>query len=114
MPSKEIEEIEFLSTIELNPDSCYKVVHNGKIIGSALGTFNGRRGWIYHLAIHPDFQAKKLGSRLLEKTVIALENRGARRIILSVVCSNLETVSFYKKNHFEVMNDAVLLKRDMK
>src|SRR5258708_17565028 len=54
--SKKIELEEFKMMLKLNSTSCLVLIKDNQIIGSIFGTFNGRRGWIYHFAIHPDFQ----------------------------------------------------------
>ena len=48
-------------TVKMNTTSCLILVKGKTIIGAVLGAFNGRRGWIYHLAIHPGFQQEGYG-----------------------------------------------------
>src|SRR5258706_16231923 len=77
------EKTEFSQTklaLKLNPDSCLVLVEDEKIIGSILGTFNGKRGWIYHLAIDPNFQNLGYGSKLLSRAEEALKKHGTQRM----------------------------------
>lgn len=111
--NKKREEQEFKALIQWNPDSCFKVVKNKTIIGSIIGAFNGRRSWIYHLAIHPNFQKNGLGSKLVKKLEDKLKHKGATKIILGVSMTNLSVVPFYEKHGFKVMNDAVLMAKDL-
>lgn len=111
--SEEIEFYEAKNMIKLNPDSCFVLVKNEKIIGSILGVFNGRRGWIYHLAIDPDFQKKGYGSLLLKKTENALKKQGARRVNLGVEYENLKVFPFYQKYGYEVINNALWLGKNI-
>lgn len=111
--NKKREEKEFNMLIQWNPDSCFKVVKNGSIIGSVIGAFNGRRSWIYHLAIHPKFQQKGLGSKLVKKLESKLKQKGVTKIILGVSMTNLSVVSFYEKHNFKIMNDAILMEKDL-
>lgn len=107
----ELSDLEIM--IKINSASCLVLVKYKKIIGSILGTFNGRRGWIYHLAIHPAFQKKGYGSLLLMKAEKELKKKGAHRINLGVTDTNLKVLPFYEKFGYEVMNDALWLGKNI-
>ncbi|MBU0614590.1 MAG: GNAT family N-acetyltransferase, partial [Nanoarchaeota archaeon] len=34
--------------------------HEGRIIGTSIGTFDGRKGWINRVAVDPDFRGRRL------------------------------------------------------
>ena len=99
--------------IKLNPLSNFVAIEKKKIIGTIFGTFNGKRGWIYHLAVHPLFQKQGVGSLLLQKVEQALKSLGAKRILLGVVKLNLKALNFYKKHDYEVVNDAIWMGKDV-
>ena len=40
---------------------------DGRLIGSVIGTFDGRRGWINRLAVDPEYRGRRLAARLVEK-----------------------------------------------
>ena len=46
--------------IEKNPSTCLVIRDNGRLIGTVLGGFDGRRGYIYHLAVDPDYRGKDM------------------------------------------------------
>ena len=46
------------------------------MIGSALATHDGRKGWINRIAVHPDHRRAGLGSRLLRACETWLESCG--------------------------------------
>lgn len=89
--------------IKLNPISCLVALDEGKLIGSIMGTFNGRRAWIYHLAISLEYQNKGLGTALLERAEKTLKKRGAAKILIWADTSH--ALSFYKKNGFETFRN---------
>jgi len=107
------EQKDFLAILKLNPRSCLKIMIDHKIIASALGTWNGRRAWIYHFAVHPDYQRKKLGTDLYKKSVEYLKRRGATKVIVGVAYENLKAAQFYTKLGLEVMDDAVLFSKNL-
>jgi len=100
-------------TIELNPNSSFVATEKEKIVGSVFGAFNGKRGWIYHLAVHKSWQNKGLGSLLLNKTEQALKKSGAERILLGVIKSNLKVLTFYKKHGYAKVTDAIWMGKNI-
>ncbi len=109
----EKEKIELETILTHNPSSCFVAVENKQVIGTILGTFNGRRAWIYHVAVHPKCQNRGYGSALLQHTETMLQVKNATKILLAVGISNLKTVPFYEKNGYHVINDAVLMAKDI-
>lgn len=108
---KEQKELQML--LKMNPESCLVATINKKIVGSIIGAFNGRRVWIYHLAVHPNWQSKGIGSKLLKKIESIFKKKGATKILLGVSFNNLSTCSFYEKNGYSIMNDAVLMSKEL-
>lgn len=90
--------------IKMNPKTCFVLCEGRKILGSIFGTFNGRRAWIYHLAIHPSIQDQGWGAYLLQKTLQILKELGAKRSQLWVMKTNLKVLGFYKKQGFNQLD----------
>lgn len=86
--------------LKFNPKTCFVIVESSQILGSIFGTFNGRRAWIYHLAIHPSIQNKGYGSLLLHKTLKVLKELGAEKSQLWVRKDNIKVLDFYEKQGF--------------
>src|SRR5438874_13217504 len=42
-------------------------IEGSATVGGALGGHDGRREHIYHLAVHPAYQRRRLGKRLLDE-----------------------------------------------
>jgi ribosomal protein S18 acetylase RimI-like enzyme len=58
------------------PTAIYRVAElDGKIVGSVLGTHDGRKGWINRVAVHPDYRHRGIARRLVE----AVEQRCLER-----------------------------------
>ncbi len=68
---------------------------NSRIVATVMAGYDGHRGWIYYLAVDPDFQRQGLGRRMMEKVERELQRRGCPKINLQVRTSNQAVISFY-------------------
>ena len=73
-----------------------------RVVGTVMGGYDGHRGWIYSVAVDPDYRHQGIGSALLHHVEAALEERGCLKINLQVRSNNTEVIAFYEKLGFEV------------
>lgn len=73
-----------------------------KLIGTIMAGYDGHRGWIYSLAVNPDYRKKGIGSLLLKHAEKELLKLNCPKINLQVRLSNKDVITFYKKNGFYV------------
>lgn len=100
--SDAIAEIEKL--VKRSPGLFFVAEIDGEIIGTVMGGFDGRRGLIYHLAVHPDFQHRHIGTQLLKKVEEALSSAGCTKVYLFIVPENLNLAGYYEKLDYERMD----------
>ena len=79
---------------------------SNKVAATVMAGYDGHRGWIYYLAVDPEYQRKQIGRRMMEKAESALRKRGCPKINLQVRTSNKAVVSFYERLGFS--NDEVI------
>jgi ribosomal protein S18 acetylase RimI-like enzyme len=68
---------------------------NGRLIGSIIGTFDGWRGHVYRLAVHPDFRRQGMASALLRELESWFAQVGAKRIIPLVEKEHPDAMGFW-------------------
>lgn len=68
---------------------------SGQITGTAMAGYDGHRGWLYSIAVHPRFRRLGLGSRLVQYAERALVDIGCMKVNLQLLTTNSETVQFY-------------------
>ena len=69
----------------------------GKIISTVMAGYEGHRGWINYLAVHPDYQRGRVGSCMMEEAEIRLRAKGCPKINLQVRRTNAKVIEFYNK-----------------
>ena len=75
------------------------------IIGSVMAAYDGHRGVINYLAVHPGFQKKGYGKILMTHVEQELLNKGCPKINLLVRSDNLNVKRFYKGLHYDEQDD---------
>jgi ribosomal protein S18 acetylase RimI-like enzyme len=96
------EELEKL--VQRNPGLFFLALDQGKVIGTVMGGFDGRRGLIYHLAVLPEYQNRHIGSFLLNRVEEELYAQGCRKIYLFIVPENMNRAGFYRNLGYEQMD----------
>jgi ribosomal protein S18 acetylase RimI-like enzyme len=72
-----------------------------RVVGTILAGYDGVRGWIYHLATHPNFRRLGLATSLMTQAEERLRELGCPKINLQVRKSNMDVVSFYTAYGFK-------------
>ncbi len=78
----------------------FVAIENHQIIGTIIAGFDGHRGWLYSLAVHPQHCWKGIGTQLVKKAIVELKKLGCLKVNLQINSENQEVVEFYKKNGF--------------
>ena len=98
-------EIGVAKFLERNPDTCFVAEMDNKIIGVIMAGNDGRRGYIYHTAVHPSSRKQGIGTRLVQTVLDALKLLGISKVALVVFENNQNGNAFWEKQGFTVRTD---------
>jgi ribosomal protein S18 acetylase RimI-like enzyme len=104
---------EIQKKLRRDPDLFLVAEAAGKIVGSVVGGFDGRRGLIYHLAVAAEYRKAGTGSLLMEEVERRLRAHGCIRCYLMVAEDNLDAIRFYEKRGWEPMNGILTYAKDL-
>jgi ribosomal protein S18 acetylase RimI-like enzyme len=80
---------------------------NQSIVGVALCGQDGRRGYIYHLAVDPNYRGRGLGKRLVAECLEGLRRLGLKRANIMVAMDNPRGREFWSKCGWEELDGAI-------
>lgn len=93
--------------IKRNPDTCFVAEIGNKIVGVIIVGNDGRRGYIYHTAVHPQYRNQGIGFQLVDTAMQALKQCGINKVALVVFDRNENGNVFWQKLGFTVREDLI-------
>ena len=80
-----------------DPDLFLVAERGGRLVGAVLGRFDGRRGWVNHLAVTDAARGLGIGRRLMAQLERRLRAKGCPKVNLQVEPSNARACGFYER-----------------
>ncbi len=77
---------------------------NDEIVATAMGGYDGHRGWVNYLAVDPDQQRKGYGRFLMTALEEQLLQLGCPKINLQIRTSNQAVIEFYESIGYKMDN----------
>ena len=68
-----------------------------EIIAAVLCGHDGRRGYLHHLAVCPDFRNQGIGGALVERCILVLQSIGIQKCHLFIFHNNRDAIRFWEK-----------------
>ncbi|WP_247906795.1 GNAT family N-acetyltransferase [Streptococcus anginosus] len=93
--------------LQRNPQTCLVAVENQTIIGAILVGSDGRRAYIYHTAVHPNYRRRGIARQLVETVLTVLDELKIHKVALVVFKRNTEGNRFWEKLGFSVREDLI-------
>ncbi len=96
-----------------NPGLSRVALEGGEMIGAALCGHDGRRGFIYHLAVLPSGRGRGIGKLIVEECMAGLKAVGIVRALIMVAGDNRPGREFWSRNGWETLSGAIPMARDL-
>ena len=87
--------------LKRDPELFFVLEEDSRIIGVVMGSYDGRRGWINHLAVDPEYQGRNIGKKIIEELERRFKKMGCEKINLLIELSNEKVQGFYEKQGFK-------------
>ena len=93
--------------LKRNPDTCFVAESDNQIVGVIIVGNDGRRGYIYHTAVSPQYRKQGVARQLVETSLQELKQCGINKVALVVFDKNENGNAFWEKLGFTVREDLV-------
>lgn len=96
-----------------NKGHSYVCTDGDVVIGTVLCGHDGRRGFLYHVAVHNEYQNKGIARRLIERALNSLKEVGIIKCHLMVYANNDLGHQFWEYVGWIRRDEIVLYSKDM-
>ena len=96
-----------------DPDLFLVAESDGRIVGSVIGGFDGRRGMVYHLAVASAFRGRGIGTLLMDEIESRLSAKGCLKCDLLVASDNFDVEGYYQALGWQHMTDVHLFGKNL-
>ena len=99
--------------LQRNPTTCFVAEEAGALIGTILSGHDGRRAFIYHLAVAEPYRRQGFGKALVEAALEALRAEGIHKAALVVMADNAAGNAFWEQLGFTTRPDLIYRNREL-
>ena len=85
----------------IDQDGLLAGLFDGKVIASVMAGYDGHRGWINCLAVHPHHRGQDLGKAMIDAAIDLMTARGAVKVNLQIRGDNTSLQRYYESLGFE-------------
>lgn len=96
-----------------NPHLSRVAEDNKTVIGVSLCGHDGRRGYIYHLAVAPEYHGRGVGRKLVAECLDGLGKLGLKRALILVADDNPKGQAFWRRCGWEDVPEAKVMGIDL-
>ena len=87
-------------------------VVDGKIVGTVLAGHDGRRGFIHHMAVMPEYRRRQIGHSLAKKAIEKIKAEGIDKTHIFCYQNNELGQSFWRDFGFNKRDDVFVYSLD--
>ena len=82
--------------LQVQPELFLVGILDSNLIATVMGGYDGHRGWINFLAVHPDFRENGYGQGIMNSVETKIREMGCPKINLQIRTGNNKIISFYQ------------------
>ena len=94
--------------MKFQPELFFIMTSGSRVTGSVMAGFDGHRGWLNYLCVHPDFRNRGYGRELIMHAAEKLKGYGCPKVNIQIRTSNTGVIDFYQKSGF-YMHDVICM-----
>ena len=83
--------------LQVQPELFLVAFADSHLVGTAMAGFDGHRGWVYYLAVDPDYRRQGIGTALMKSVEASLFKNGCPKLNLQIRADNGAVRAFYEK-----------------
>ena len=99
--------------LDRNPGLSLIARDGSRLVGAVLCGHDGRRGFLYHLAVLTDYRKRGLGRAMVDRCLKSLSMLGLLRCNILIYVDNHSGEQFWRKGGWFERNELKLLQRDI-
>ena len=97
--------------LERNPSMSFVAKQDNMVVGAVLSGHDGRRGYIHHLAVHPDYRRQGIGQQLIDHCFAALHAVGIQKCHLFIFKENQSGIAFWEASGWSYREDIAVMSK---
>ena len=99
--------------LQRNPGLSVVAEANGKVVGAALCGHDGRRGFLYRVAVDPTQRRLGLGQAMVQACLTALQQEGISVCAIDVFVDNHEGRAFWPAQGFSLWEGQLIYLKEL-
>ena len=99
--------------LERNPGLSLIAYAGRTVVGTILCGHDGRRGYIHHLAVLPEYRRQGIGRLLVDKSIAALQLSGIQKCHLFIFHDNIGGIEFWRKVGWTYRQDIGVISKNI-
>ena len=96
-----------------NPTTCFVAEHGGALCGVLLCGHDGRRGFLYHMAVDETCRRQGVGAQMVAQALAALRAEGISKAALLAFARNEGGNAFWASQGFVARDDVVYRNQEL-
>ena len=95
-------EVMIANKLEVQPELLLVGEVAGAIVAAVMAGYDGVRGWIYHLAVAPEWRRRGFATQLVRAAESGLRQLGCPKVNIQIRATNSEVIAFYRRLGFQL------------